>query len=235
MTRFARLNRYASAYLIVRVIRSRPRLFGCFAFAIAVWLIEPFSWRASTRFLIAWNAGVWSYLALAIWMMLGANHESMSRRASTQDEGRFSLLIFGCLAAAVSIGAILIELSQVKDVTGVPKALHVSLAGSTIISGWLFIHMMFALHYAHEYFTAKPNWTDSEPSYRGGLQFPSTALPDYSDFLYFSYIIGVASQTADVAISSRPMRHVSLAHSIISFFFNTTVLALTINIAAGLV
>ena len=229
------LKRRASRSLPIRIIRSRPRLFGCLALAIFFGLIQPGDWRPSTRFLIAWNIGIWTYLGLAVAMTLSATQDSISRRAATQDEGRFFLLILGCLAAVVSIVAILIELAAVKDVTGTPKALHISLAGSTIVSAWLFIHMIFALHYAHEYFLPRLNPANLEDRYKGGLEFPSTPHPDYADFLYFSYVIGVASQTADVAISTKAMRHVSLAHSIISFFFNTTVLALTINIAAGLI
>jgi uncharacterized membrane protein len=93
---------------------------------------------------------------------------------------------------------------------------------------------MFALHYAHDYFAAEENLDDGPDRLRGGLKFPETENPDYYDFLYFSYVIGVAAQTADVEITSKGMRKTALVHCVLAFFFNSAVLALTINIAAGL-
>jgi uncharacterized membrane protein len=227
-------NRNASRFSIVQMVASRPRLFGCLLLGVVFWIAEPGGWRPITRFLIAWNLGVWLYLALALAMMMRADHHRIASRAIEQDDGRFVLLVVGTLAPIASIGAILAELVVVKDLTGELKALHIMLASATIVGSWLFTHMLFALHYAHEFYLERTG-PDGVKETRGGLTFPSTSLPDYTDFLYFSYVIGVASQTADVSISSREMRHVSLAQSIVSFFFNTTVLALTINIAAGLV
>jgi uncharacterized membrane protein len=220
---------------VLRIAGARPRLFSCLAFAILIGFIQPHDWRLSTRLLIAWNVGVWSYLALALDMMLRATAQSMRRRAAMQDEGRFALLTLASISAIASTAAIFEQLTAVKDMHGTFKALHIGLAGATIISAWLFVHLIFALHYAHEFFMERETQHEGAAEQRGGLTFPGTLSPDYVDFLYFSYIIGVASQTADVAICSKSMRRVSLAHSIVSFFFNTTILALTINIAAGLV
>ena len=125
------------------------------------------------------------------------------------------------------------ELAGVKDLTGPHKAAQTTLVAATIVSSWLFVHLTFTLHYAHEYF-AEELRTPDPADVRGGLIFPGTKEPRYIDFLYFSYIIGVASQTADVATSSQTMRALALVHGILSFFFNTTILALTINIAASL-
>lgn len=235
MTQFTDPERSVRHMRALRILRARPRLFICVVLAIVVGLAQPHDWRPATRLLIAWNIGVWSYLASASIMMFGATHESIRRRAEMQDEGRFALLVLASISAIVSVGAIFAQLAAVKDVTGVAKALHIGLAGVTIVSAWLFIHLIFALHYAHEFFLERRMERERTPEQRGGLTFPGTPSPDYVDFLYFSYIIGVASQTADVAICSKAMRRVSLAHSILSFFFNTAILALTINIAAGLV
>ncbi|MDR3448244.1 MAG: DUF1345 domain-containing protein, partial [Alphaproteobacteria bacterium] len=115
------------------------------------------------------------------------------------------------------------------------KNWHMALAGATIISAWVFIHLTFALHYAHEYFDETKNEVGETYKLRGGIVFPGTQDPDYWDFMYFSFIIGVASQTADVSISSKAIRRTSLVHSVLAFFFNSAILALTINIAAGLI
>ena len=112
---------------------------------------------------------------------------------------------------------------------GMLRSAHVALAVMTIISSWLFIQVMFALHYAHDFYVAK------ERSNSGGLEFPGSASPDYSDFLYFACVIGTSGQTADVSFISKAMRKVGLIHCVLAFFFNTTLLALTINIASGLI
>jgi uncharacterized membrane protein len=139
------------------------------------------------------------------------------------------------LAGIAAIAAIIAQLAIVKDFSGMIKGLHIGLAAATIVSAWFFIHLTYAFHYAHEYFDeyfAEPGRPATE---RGGLAFPGTEHPDYYDFLYFSYVIGVACQTADVNISSPAMRRVALVHCVLALFFNSAVLALTINIAAGLI
>jgi uncharacterized membrane protein len=103
------------------------------------------------------------------------------------------------------------------------------------VSAWVFIHLTFALHYAHDYFDELATELGKPLVERGGLRFPGTETPDYYDFLYFSYVIGVACQTADVDITSSLMRRTALVHCVLAFFFNSAVLALTINIAAGLI
>ncbi|MEJ0095880.1 MAG: DUF1345 domain-containing protein [Methylocella sp.] len=218
-----------------RTVLGHPRLFSGLFFAIVVGFFLPPEVRLVTRLLIAWNAGTWLYFILAAWLIIRADEASMRRRAKASDEGRLLVLVLTSFAAVASIGAIVAELASVKDLTGFPKAVHIGLANATIVSAWFFIHLTYALHYAHEYFDELDAEPDKPAKVAGGLTFPATPQPDYSDFLYFSFIIGVASQTADVKITAREMRRVSLAHSILAFFFNSAVLALTINIAAGLI
>ncbi|MGO9685493.1 MAG: DUF1345 domain-containing protein, partial [Beijerinckiaceae bacterium] len=132
-------------------------------------------------------------------------------------------------------GAIFAQLTTVKTLTGLLKDLHIALAAATIVSAWTFTHLMFGLHYAHDYFLERAG-SEARPAKKaGGLIFPGTKEPDYFDFLYFSFVIGVACATADVEITSRPMRRAALVHCVLAFFFNSAVLALTINIAAGLI
>jgi uncharacterized membrane protein len=217
----------------VRLIQARPRLFVCIAIGILLALIQPHDWQLATRLLIAWNGAVILYLVLGAHMMMRADKLSIRRRAQLTDDGKYAFLGLSILAAIASFTAIVLELAGVKDLSGLDKAAHIALVATTIISSWFFVHLTFTLHYAHEFFADELR-TPDPTDVRGGLIFPGTKDPHYLDFLYFSYIIGVASQTADVATSSRTMRALALVHGIVSFFFNTTILALTINIAASL-
>jgi uncharacterized membrane protein len=217
------------------VMRAHPRLFLGFVIGTAVYFLLPHSLKLTTRLLLGWNAGTWFYFLTTGWLIFRATPESIRWNAKSSDEGRFFILILASLAAIASIGAIIAQLAIVKDFSGTMKALHIALAAATIISAWFFIHLTYALHYAHEYFDEYFEHPDRPPSDRGGLKFPGDDDPDYFDFLYFSYVIGVASQTADVELCSREMRRVALGHCVLAFFFNSAVLALTINIAAGLI
>jgi uncharacterized membrane protein len=219
----------------IRIVQARPRLFISCACGILIGLLLPHDIRLVTRALIGWNAGLWLYFVLVGVMITTASSESMVRRAALQDDGRFAILILSTLAAFAAFGGIFAQLTIVKDESGLLRALHISLAAATIVSAWTFIHVMFALHYAHEYFTGRvAKGTDAAKSH-AALRFPGTSEPDYLDFFYFSFVIGVACATADVEIWAPAMRRTALVHCVLAFFFNSAVLALTINIAAGLV
>jgi uncharacterized membrane protein len=123
----------------------------------------------------------------------------------------------------------------VKNLEGFSKHAHISLAVLTVVLSWLFVHMTFALHYAHEYYFERATTPDRPPELRGGLIFPGAQQPAYIDFLYFAYVIGVASQTADVSTASATMRAVALAQGVLAFFSNPAILALTVNMAAGFI
>ena len=215
----------------IRLIITRPRLFGSILVGILVALLMPNSLASHkiTRIILGWNVGTWLYLVLAARMIFWTSHEKMRARALLQNDGKYFVLLMVIVASIVSIGAIFAELSVVKDMHGMLRSAHVALAVMTIISSWLFIQVMFALHYAHDFYVAK------ERSNSGGLEFPGSASPDYSDFLYFACVIGTSGQTADVSFISKAMRKVGLIHCVLAFFFNTTLLALTINIASGLI
>jgi uncharacterized membrane protein len=163
--------------------------------------------------------------------MVHATHESMRRRAQQLDEGRNAVLLLSVVAALGSLVAIVFELYNLKREPPDIVALHIGLALSTIISAWSFVHVIFTEHYAHGYYR---DFDKAEEGKGKGLRFPGQPHPDYLDFLYFSFTIGVANQTADTDVVSRGMRVLVLIHSVISYFFNTIILALTINIAAGM-
>ena len=217
----------------LRIIRARPRLFLCGLLGMIVGLATPEEWRPVTRGLVGWNTAIWSYLIAAGVMILRSEHKDIHRRAALQDEGRHVILAMAALASVISFGAIFAQLATVKDTPHPVKDLHIGLAVATILGSWLFLHLTFALHYAHEFFKiAKP---DENGFWRGGIDFPGTKCPDYPDFLYFAYVIGVACATADCNISGRPLRRLTTVHCILAFFYNNAVLAMTINIGAGFI
>lgn len=216
---------------LFRIILSRPRLFSSIlaGILIAIFLPKSLALHPVTRAIIGWNAGAWLYLIASIRMMFWTTHEKIRMRAIAQDDGRYVILGMVIFAAIVTIGAIVAELSVVKDMHGMLRSAHITLAVLTILSSWTFTQVMFALHYAHDFYVTKTQ-TDS-----GGLEFPGTPMPEYSDFLYFSCVIGTSGQTADVSFTNRKMRRTGLVHCVLSFVFNTTLVALTINIASGLI
>ncbi len=181
-----------------------------------------------TKVLIGWNVGACLYLLLVGYMMLSSDHEAMKTRALKQDVGQVVVLLFVVAAALMCIGSIVAELAVVKGITGSQRYTHIELAVLTIVSSWAFTQVMFALHYAHDYYATQGR---GEPV---GLDFPGGQPPHYSDFLYFSCVIGTSAQTADVSFTSRRMRRTGAVHCVLAFFFNTTLLALTINIASSL-
>jgi uncharacterized membrane protein len=215
---------------LMRLLVARPRLLSSVAvgFATALLLPESVSQLAVTRAIIGWNVGAILYLVLAMRMMFWSTHEGMRARALQQDEGNTLVLIFVITAALMCIGAIVAQLAVAKDLRGQLRYAHIALAGLTIATSWAFTQTMFALHYAHDYFVC------AIKGEHGGLDFPGGQPPDYGDFLYFATVIGTSGQTADVSLSSRKMRRIGMVHCVLAFFFNTTLVALTINIASGL-
>lgn len=215
---------------VLRQIRARPRLFIAAAAALTVGIFLPtaVASHAVTRFLLAWNVGTCLYILLAAVMMTRSSSHHMRHRAQLQDDGQFVILILVVIASIASLAAIAGELAVVKDMHGLIKIEHVSLAGLTVVSSWAFIQVMFALHYAHDYYAAQAQGQSP------GLQFPEDNHPEYGDFFYFSAVIGTSGQTADVSFVTKPMRRIGSVHCILAYLFNTTVLALLINIGASL-
>jgi uncharacterized membrane protein len=206
----------------VRVVYARPRTFISIAIGTVAFFLLPGSLRLVTRSLIGWDIFVTFYLLLAYSMMLRCDLAHIRRNAVLQDDGRFLILLVTALGAFASIAAIVSELGA-----SYRGALELMLATVTIALSWATVHTTFALHYAHDYYRgAKP----------GGLQFPSGDQhdhADYWDFVYFSFVIGMTAQVSDVGITDKTIRRTVTAHGIISFVFNTALLALMVNIAAS--
>jgi uncharacterized membrane protein len=176
---------------------------------------------------VAWDLAALLYIGLVVHLTYGSTVELCRKRAALNDEGDGIILIVTVFGAVASFAAILVELATIK--TGNSPLAHLLLTGVTVALSWIFTHITFALHYANLYY--KPH----AGSEHGGLQFPGNEEPDYSDFMYQSFVIACAAQTADVNILTRPMRQVTMLQCVISFVFNTAVLALSINIGASLI
>jgi len=214
----------------LHAFKVRPRLFIVLVIGVLVAWLMPTSIAAQSvsRWLIAWNVGAWLYVVLAAEMMIRSSREHMRHRAQLQDDGKYAILALTVIAAIASLVAIAFELAVVKDLHGWTRGAHIALAGLTVLSSWSFIQVMFTLHYAHDYYAAACHGR------KPGLAFPDDPEPDYGDFFYFSAVIGTSGQTADVSFVTKPMRRIGSVHCILAYLFNTTVLALLINIGASL-
>ncbi len=200
-------------------MRARRRLTGSILVGFVSFFLLPQAWMTVTRLLIAWDITIALFLILAYTMMWQTDMSHVKRNAVVQDEGRFSILIITAAAAFASLAAIVAELSGAH---GNPPVLIFVTA--TIALSWVAVHTIFALHYAHEYY---------HHGLAGGMVFPNDDKPDYWDFVYFSFVVGMTAQVSDVAVTDKVVRRTVTAHGIISFGFNTALLALMINIAAS--
>ena len=218
---------------LLRQFKAHPRLLAGILAAVLAGLVLPQDWPRTTRNIVALDAGGLVFLILTWVMMARSTERHMRLRAALQDEGRLAVLLLTTGATIFAMTAVALELHDAKDLSPDASLIHVGLAAATIVCSWFVTHTMFALHYAHGFY-ADPDPGDDREDRVGGLDIPGCKRPDYWDFLYFSFTIGMTFQTSDVQITARSLRRQTLAHGILSFFFNTVILALSINIAAGL-
>jgi uncharacterized membrane protein len=212
-----------------RAWRLHLRLFVAVALGVAVLaLLSALPLRMPTRLLTAWDIGIAFYLAATFYVMANAPISRIRWRAKVQDEGAMALLVLTAASALASLAAVVAEIGAAPSASEAPWT-HVTLAMATILLSWGFMHTIFALHYAHEFYG------EGKDTIIGGLMFPGEDQPDYWDFVYFSLVIAMTSQVSDVQISSRSIRRLATVHGVISFFFNLTVLALTVNMVSNLV
>ena len=189
----------------------------------------PWGWAPKIRALGTWNAYVFTNLVLAWTTITTADPEEVMKEVKLQDSGRNTIFVFVLVAACASIFAVALMLNDAKGLHGARLTEHVLFSLFTVVSSWVLVHTIFTLRYAHIYYG-----TGDDQQRTGGLNFPDENSPDYMDFAYFSFIIGVASQTADVSIGSARLRRLALLHGLIAFFFNVTIIALSINTVSGL-
>ncbi len=207
----------------------RPRLYGAILAGTLALFLLPHSWPHTVRSAIAWDTGGFVYLFFAVRLMLNCGADRIKARAARHDDSRAVILFMILLAIAASFAAIggLIGEAKLPATGQSEKVFLAALAVVTIMTSWSVTQVVFALHYAHDYY--RPDGGTA-----GGLRFPECEDPDYWDFLYFSTSIGATSQTSDTEVRSRALRRLVTLHAIVAFFFNTAVLALTVNIAASL-
>lgn len=213
---------------LIAHLTAHIRLIIAVLVGIAVWLVYPYG-EGLIRVLVSWNIAGWLYVALIWIMMARAEVDGIRRQASLEDESRTVLLVLVILGSLATILAIVAQLSALAEDHGPDRTFKFALTFSTILVSWLLIHLVFALYYAHEFHS---EGRIHRRGRGGGLEFPGEDIPDYFDFLYFSLTVGMTAQTSDVAVSSHRMRRIVVAHGFLSFLFNTTVIALVVNLTA---
>jgi uncharacterized membrane protein len=210
---------YAGGRLVVAVV-----------VGVVVFLILPDALRLAMRIAAAWVAGVAIFLALTAAVMIGASPERVRARVRQLDPRGWVVLAIIVAAASISLLALGLTLQKAAGETAAALALRLVVTGLTVVASWTLTHTIFALHYAHHFYGDVDGASTAD---RGGVAFPGTDLPDYWDFLYFSFVIGMTCQVSDVQVTSRAMRRLTLMHGVLSFFFNTIVLALAVNLLAS--
>jgi uncharacterized membrane protein len=193
---------------------------------VVLFFLLPGTWGMLARVLVSWNGGVILFLLWVFLWMRRCSAEQLYVQYKEEDEGAIVFLVVVICAALLSLLAIVALLSNVKQVAGFERALHISLAALTISSSWLLVPTMFTLHYADAFYSATE---ENRP-----LLFPRTEQPLFWDFVYFSFTIAAACQTADVSTANISIRKAVLAQSLIAFLFNVSILGLAVNISAGL-
>jgi len=217
----------------VRAFNARKRLSLSLSVGVLVFFALPRSFLTDIRALLGWDSACVAFLLMA-WVVMGLADAQETRKSTlAQDQSNLMVLFIATTAAGVSLFAILFLLRYVKTSPPDVKAAYLALSVSAVAASWLVVHTLFAFHYAHSFYRGRAVQDGIRDE--GGIRFPGGALPHYVDFLYFSFVIGMTSQVSDVAITSHSVRRAALIHGMVSFAFNTLVLALTINIVAGII
>lgn len=202
------------------------KLLTSMAAGLVLFFLLPGEWSVLARVLVSWIGGATLFMVWVFVWMSNCSAEQLYARYKEEDESAFIILIMVICAALLSLVAIVALLSTVKQVAGFERTMHVVLAAGTVVSSWLLVPTIFALHYADEFYSA----TDDERP----LLFPDTRRPVFWDFAYFSFTIAAACQTADVSTANTSIRKVVLAHSLIAFVFNASILGFAVNVSASL-
>ena len=215
---------------LLHIVTCRPRLFIGLAAALVTLAILPRGMSMSTHTILAWDVGVIVFLALSAFLFTTERMDRIAADAAEQEEGEWTIFWLTVAAVVFSFAAIIGEFSGTKQMEPGQRNLHVILVAVTLFVSWLMTHTTFAFRYAHEFYEVDPHGV----GIAGGLEFPGEIRPDYLDFLYFALVLGMTFQVSDVQITSRKFRRLAAAHGLLSFLFNTIILALTVNIAAGM-
>ena len=215
------------------LLRARRRSVLAAAFGAVVYAALPAAHGREIRLALGWDAAAGLYLVSALALTLRSRPEDMRRRAAAEDAGMAGNLFVSLAGSGFSLATVGAVLLAAQSLPEEERVRHLVLCGATILLSWLTVHTYFAVHYAPRYYDDADD-VPGGPT-KQGLRFPSEPQPDYWDFLYYAFVVGMTAQVADVDITGREMRRMTLVHGMISFIFNTVILAFTVNIAAGLI
>jgi uncharacterized membrane protein len=210
-----------------KLILYHPRLWISTACGLAIFFVLPAQWSGLSRLLVCWNCGVSLFLVLIFRWMRRLTAQQICSQYIEEDESAPIIVAAVTIAALLSVGAIVEPLATLKQVTGAERVAHLALAMLTLLNSWVLVPTMFTTHYADMFYSVQEQ---DRP-----LRFPETPLPVFWDFAYFSFTIAAACQTADVATLRADVRKVVLAHTLVSFLFNASILGFAINVTAGLI
>ena len=209
-----------------------PQLLGMavvLAFGASLLLERWFS--TSFVLLASWDIGALCYLGLG-WLVMSRADATLTRlRAQRYDPSGYTIFLLVIIAASASFVAIGFLVGDIKTLPFWPRAEHLMLSIGALLLSWLLIHTLFAFHYARLYYFL----ADGSDEHHRGLRFPDDDEPDYLDFAYYSFVVGMTSQVSDVAVISHPMRRLTLIHGVLSFVYNIAILAMSINIIGGVI
>jgi uncharacterized membrane protein len=210
---------------------AKGRLGTALAVAAVAFVLQPAAISWHTRAVASWDVGALAYLGFA-WMLIARTDARATRdHALSQDQSGYVIFLFVVGAACASTVAIGFVAGTIRDLSFWARTWHLMLTITALVSSWLLIQTVFAFHYAHRYY-AGPH---GEPAATASLQFPGGREPDYLDFAYYAFVVGMTSQVSDVAVASRSMRRLTMIHGVLAFMFNIAVLALSINIIASVI
>ena len=210
-----------------KLIFLHPRLWISVLVGAVIFFLLPQHWSVLSRVLVCWNCGVTLFLCLLFVWMTRLTAEQICTRYIEEDESAPIILVVVIMAAMLSVVAILEPLATIRQAAGAVRIAHFALAAVTLINSWILVPTIFTTHYADMFYSASSR---SRP-----LRFPKTAMPIFWDFAYFSFTIAAACQTADVSTANTQVRKVVVAHTVISFLFNASILGFAINVTAGLI
>jgi uncharacterized membrane protein len=215
---------------LIRGLFSGGRLALCVVAGGAVFVALPPAWPLGQRLALAWVLAVLLFLLLTLVAVGRASPDQLRQRARRLDARRWVILAIIVAGAGASLLALGFVLQKAAGETTLAAALRLVLAGLAVLASWTLTHVTFALHYAHSYYGDLPR---AGSHHRGGLAFPGGGAPDFWDFVYFAFVVGMTCQVSDVQVTSRGMRRLTLVHGVVAFFFNTVILALAVNLLAS--
>jgi uncharacterized membrane protein len=210
-----------------KLFRFHPRIWISLIIGTSIFFFLPAHWSVISRILVCWNCGVSLFLVLIYSWMTGLSAERICTKYIEEDASAQFILTVVVIAALLSVAAIVEPLATLKQVAGTERIAHTVLAALTLVNSWLLVPTMFTTHYADMFYSVAE---EDRP-----LNFPGTPMPVFWDFAYFSFTIAAACQTSDVSTTNREVRKVVIAHTLVSFFFNASILGFAINVTAGLI